>query len=128
MSGREARWTLVTVQQLSAAFIRLGVREVVERRPGEVEGEPAARKAAPAHRDTIGVPSFVATAELVTLTTALIALIMSVGSLAAMVWWLATGRGPGGRIVAASAVTPRHYRIARPFRLGVRREATDVVP
>ena len=116
-----SRWTLSAVNQLASGLTHFGMREFIERRPAGLEGAPAAFESP---SDTLGAaePRTAAdAAKLLVLATAL--LILGSGAVAwlgAVVWWLATGRGHGGSLMAAGAVTPRPYRFR--YRPGTARQ------
>ena len=99
------------VNQLASGLTHFGMREFIERRPSVLEGTPVAFKP-PSDTSGAAEPRTAAdAAKLLALATAL--LILGSGAVAwlgAVVWWLVTGRGRGGSLMAAGAVTPRPYR------------------
>ena len=93
------------MNQLASGLTHFAMRELVERHPGILEGAPLAFDAG---SDTRTVAD---AAKLLLFAIALLALGSgAVAWLGSVVWWMSTGRGRGGSLMAAGAVAPRPYR------------------
>ena len=102
-------WALALTNQLAGSLVQLGAQELLNRPAVTLEDLDAAFLVSPdgAQESSVGETAMVAA-----FVAALAAVaVWAFSWLGAMCWWLVTGRGPGGRILAASAVTPRHYEL-----------------
>lgn len=105
------RWALAVTNQLAGSVVQLGARELLDRSRGTLENSDAACQM---RSDDVREPSFTESAKTATFVVAAAALaIWAFSWLGSMCWWLATGRGPGGRFLAASSVTLRHYDLRK---------------
>ena len=102
-----SRWSLALTQQLAGGLVQCVARELAERATGMSDQPDAARQARSVGSGESSVAEAAKTGAFVTAMAAVG--VWAFAWLGAMCWWLATGRGPGGRIVAASSVTLRHY-------------------
>jgi hypothetical protein len=96
---------------LARGLILFAAREFIERRSTQPKGVPGACTAHSETPDAAGPRTAAPTIKLLALAIASLLFGSWVfGSLGLEVWWLLTGRGPGGRLLAAGAVAPRAYK------------------
>jgi hypothetical protein len=107
-----SRWTFVVVNQLVRGLLLFAAREFFERRRAAPQDASVAFDGRSATPNGTRARTAADTAKLVGFVVAVLTFV-AWGSawLASEVWWLVTGRGPGGRLVAIGAVAPRAYNL-----------------